>query len=447
MKIMMKLLSVFFTVLVLSVSVSCSKSDHTSESGSADTKIDPFSNGGNERNMIVVISDIHLGADLTYAECNVNLKALENFLEKVRVAPNVKELVIAGDLLDEWYVPATINTYQGKDQADFVQRIATANKGVIDAFNKIIQEGKITVTYVPGNHDLTITAENVDLILPGINQARDNEQGLGTYSPSGIPVLAIEHGHRYNFFCAPDPISNQDIAPGTIMPPGYFFTRIAALHHIQDCHTAGDTMPIVTQNTSGNESQDLLFAYWELWQWSITLLPIENKFDENMIVTNVDGFTGTYSVNDLLPYQTAPGGFIDVNLYKGIQDAWNQRQALNHVAVNIPANQAIENSAIPSESDNQAKNQYFLNPNSNKRIVIFGHTHDPKIISSENHNGQKSIYANSGTWIDHNNVAPTTMHFVVITPQNTDTSSQTLVKLYNYENEVVTKMAEDSLRY
>jgi len=441
MKIIARLLSAFFVVFVLIVFVSCEKSDSTH------TEIDPFSNGGNERNMIVVISDIHLGADLTYAECNVNLKALENFLEKVRVAPNVKELVIAGDLLDEWYVPATINTYQGKDQADFVQRIATANKGVIDAFNKIIQEGKITVTYVPGNHDLTITAENVDLILPGINQARDNEQGLGTYSPSGIPVLAIEHGHRYNFFCAPDPISNQGIAPGTITPPGYFFTRIAALHHIQDCHTAGDIMPVVTQNTSGNESQNLLFAYWELWQWTITKLPIENKFDENMIVTNFDGFTGTYSVNDLLPYQTTPGGFIDVKLYKGIQDTWNQRQTLNHVAVNIPTKQAIANSAIPSESDDQAKNQYFLNPNSNKRMVIFGHTHDAKIISSENNQGQKSIYANSGTWIDNNNVAPTTMNFVVITPQNTDASSQTMVKLYNYEGEVVTKMDEDSLRY
>ncbi len=441
MKIMMRLLSAFFVMLVSSAFFSW---DVT---GPTDTEIDPFSNGGNERNMIVVISDIHLGADLAYAEINVNLKALEKFLEKVRVAPNVKELVIAGDLLDEWYVPATINTYQGNDQADFVQHIATANKGVIDVFNKIIQERKITVTYLPGNHDLTITAENVNLILPGINQARDNEQGLGTYSPSGMPVLAIEHGHRYNFFCAPDPLSNQDIAPGTITPPGYFFTRIAALHHIQDCQTPGDTMSVVTQNTSGDASQYSLFVYWNLWKWSITYLPIENKFDENMIVTNVDGFTGTYSVNDLLPYQTTPGGFIDVNLYKGIQDTWNQRQTLNHVAVNIPTNQAIANSAKPGESDDQAKNQYFLNPNSNKRIVIFGHTHDPKIISSENHNGQKSIYANSGTWIDHNNVAPTKMNFVVITPQNAGASSQTMVKLYNYEGEVVTKMAEDSLRY
>lgn len=216
MKIIMRLLSVFLVMSMLSVFTSCEKSDPS------DTGINPFSNGGNERNMIVVISDLHLGADLEYAECNENLGALEKLLKQIKAAPNVKELVIAGDLMDEWFVPATINTYQGNDQADFVQRIATTNRGVFDAFNSIIQEGNILVTYVPGNHDLTITAANIESVLPGINQARDEVLGLGTYSPVDYPKIAIEHGHRYNFFCAPDPISNQDVAPGTIMPPGTF---------------------------------------------------------------------------------------------------------------------------------------------------------------------------------------------------------------------------------
>ncbi|GAB1419755.1 hypothetical protein MASR2M12_25200 [Bacteroidales bacterium] len=440
MKNIMRIFSILFAILTISTLVSCKKSEPDNPEN------DPFSNGGNERNVIVVISDLHLGADLAYAECSKNLVALENFLEKVRKAPNVKELVIAGDLLDEWYVPANVNTYQGKDQADFVRRIAQSNKGVVDVFNKIIQEKNITLTYVPGNHDLTITAENVSLIFPGIQQARDNEQGLGTYSPSGMTALAIEHGHRYNFFCAPDPYSNQDIAPGTITPPGYFFTRIAALHHVQDCHAANDTMPELTQNTSGDPSQNLLFIYWKIWQWAIKYLPIENKFDENIIVTHVDGFTGTYSINDLLPHQASAGSEIDVNLYRGIQDTWALRQAYNHVPVNIPAQQAIANSASTDESDNQAKIQYFLNPNSDKRIVIFGHTHDAKIIPSENLQGQKTIYANSGTWIDNNNVDPTTMNFVVIQPQKADAASQTKIAVYHYQGEVVTKMAEDSLR-
>lgn len=441
---MKKLLSIIIISLFLIVGVSCDKSDPV---GPTDWGLDPFSNGSSERNMVVVISDIHLGANLDYSEINKNLKPLENFLIKIRAAQNVKELVIAGDLLDEWFVPATIDTYEGKGQSDFVRRIAMANKGVVDAFNNIIRDRNILVTYVPGNHDLTITAANVESIFPGINQARDKVLGLGTYSPVDYPKIAIEHGHRYNFFCAPDPFSNQDIAPGTIMPPGYFFTRIAAQHVVQKYPPAGDKIPVVTQNVAGDGSQNLLFIYWKVWEWAINYLTVENKFNEKIIVTNVNGFTGNYSINDILPYQSTAGGLIDVNLYRGIQDKWNERQLLNKVAVNIPAAQAIANGAKDFETDNQANTQYFMNPNSNKKIVIFGHSHNAKIISSHNHNGHKVIYANTGTWIDHNNIAATTMNFVVITPQIIDGSSQTFVKLYNFEGEVVTKMAEDSLMF
>ena len=441
----MKILSVIIIIIVVFVIafVSWSKSNPTSKTALG---ISPFTNGGNERSMIVVLSDIHLGADLAYAECNKNLSSLQKLLQQIHASPNIKELVIAGDLLDEWFVPATVNTYAGKNQRDFVQRIAATNKGVIGGLNNIIQSGKILVTYVPGNHDLTITAEHIDLILPGIHQVRDKEQGLGTYSPVDYPKIAIEHGHRYNFFCAPDPISNQDVAPGTIMPPGYFFTRIAALHVIQKYPQPGDTMRIVTPNISGDESQNSLFAYWKLWEWAINYLPIKEKFDEKIIVTNVNGFTETYAVNDLLPYQRTAGGQLDVKLFKGIQDTWNQRQILNRVAVNIPVAQAITQASSAEETDNQAIVQYFMNPDSDKRIIIFGHTHVAKISSSNNYNGQKSIYANTGTWIDHNPNLTTT-NFIVITPQNTDASSLTYVKLYNFEGEVITKMAENSLHY
>lgn len=441
MKHFARIASLFFLLPIIGLLSSCENKE------AVETGLNPFSNGGNERNQIVVISDIHLGADLAYAECNANLEALEKLLYKIKAAPNVKELVIAGDMLDEWFVPADVDTYQGKNQADFVKRIATTNKGVFDALKGILNDDKIRVTYVPGNHDLTITAANVESILPGIHQARDAEQGLGTYCPIELPELAIEHGHRYNFFCAPDPISNQEVAPGTILPPGYFYTRIAVLHVMQEPDFATDTVPVLTLNNPGDASQYMLYVYWNVWKKALGMFPIENGFDEKVIVTNIDGFTGNFAVQDLLPYQTTAGGYLDVNLYKGIQDSWVQRQELNQVAVTIPIAQAIANAAKASESEFQATNQYFLNANSNKRLVIFGHTHDAKIIASNNHLNQKCIYANSGTWIDHNTVGATTTNFIVVTPQSTDAASQTYVTLYNFENQVVTEMAKDSLRY
>ncbi len=442
----MRFIFTIFAVVIFGVFTSC---DNSNPSSPDDNNDDPFSNGGTERNMIVVISDIHLGADLSYAECKANLPLLTKLLENVRISQNVKELVIAGDLLDEWFVPANIDTYQGKDQNDFVKRIALANKEVIDALNNIIKEGKILVTYVPGNHDLTITAANVESILPGINQARDNIQGLGTYTPASMPQLAVEHGHRYNFFCAPDQISNKDIAPGSIMPPGYFFTRIATLHVVQKAlnngvdPVPGDTMPIITENVNGGESQQLAYYYWKTWKELMISLPISNKFSDKVILTNVGGFTESYSINDLMPSQETPGGFIEGKLFKEIQDSWYERCKQNKVEVTTPASEAIALAADYKQTDIQATREYFMNPKSNKRIVVFGHTHFPEIIQTVNYKNERAIYANSGTWIDKN---ASTANFIVITPQNASSSSQTYIKLYNFEKQVVTKMAVDSLR-
>lgn len=396
--------------------------------------------------MLVVMGDIHLGADSSYAEIKANLIPLQKILQQIQTSPNVKELILNGDVFDEWFVPANVDTYQGKDQADFMQRIAATNSGVINILNAIIQDKKILVTYVPGNHDLTITAKNVDSILPGIHQARDPQQWLGIYVPTDYPKIAMEHWHRYDLFCAPDPIDNQDIASGTILPPGYFYTRIAVLHLLQEPTVPGDTPPSITQNTSWSVSQKVAFLYWNIWNRTLNTYPIANTFDERIIVTNINGFTGSYAVNDILPYQTTSGGTISMKLYSGIQDTWEQRQTLNNVAIHTPVLQAIANAGNGKALDEEAKIQYFLNPASDKRIVIFGHSHQPKIITSQNASGEKSIYANDGTWIDHNPLG-SGRTFVVITPQDTTPSSQTFVRLYNLENDVITEMAEDSLRY
>ncbi len=80
----------------------------------------------------------------------------------------------------------------------------------------------------------------------------------------------------------------------------------------------------------------------------------------------------------ILPYQNTPGGFLML-ICKGNSGTWDQRQVLNHVAVNIPVCQAIANAANAGESDDQAKKSVFLNSNSDKRIVIFGQHMIPKL--------------------------------------------------------------------
>lgn len=396
----------------------------------------------NERKLIVCISDLHLGADDSYTETKKNREPLVKFLDQIRHAPNIKELVIIGDLVDLWFVPSETETFRGKTQKEFVGIVAKNNKHVMTAFNNIIRDGKIKVTYVPGNHDLIVTAEDIQSILPGINQQRD-VQGLGSYSPDGHPEIIMEHGHRYNFFCAPDPISNRDTAPGSILPPGYFFTRIATTSVVEGHPNADGKIPVVTENSMG-ESQTLMYIYWKLWYELMTALPISDGFDKKIIKTNIDGFTDNYSISDFMPYQMSAGGYIDMKMYKGILDTWDERQALNQVSVKIPLKEALIKAASGAESDAQAEVQYFKNPASDKRIVVFGHTHEPRIIPSENLKSQKTIYANSGTWIDNNPNFPT-MTFVVITPQGNSSVPMYLSLFYYSPDGTITKMDTQSL--
>lgn len=437
----MKKLKIIFSffVLLTSIFLSCEEEENL--------KIDVFNTKSDVRNLVVVISDLHLGADLSYAEININLDPLKSFLEQIRISRSVKELVLNGDIIDEWFIPASVNPYNGNDQSHFIDRVANSNSNVVTKIRQIIQEGKILVTYIPGNHDLTITSDNVNRLFPGINQSRDADaQGLGNYSPSGLNLMAIEHGHRYNFFCAPDPFSNQDVAPGTILPPGYFLTRIAVQHVIENCTQNIDIINPVTPNVSGGESQALLYGYWSAWSRWLTQFPINHSFNEKLCITHTNGFNDTCSVNDLVPYQNTPGGLIQLNYYNEIQDHWAERCMANNVPVPFSTGLALAFASSPSGTDTMSVIEYFQNPISNKRIVIFGHSHSAKIRSNLNYNQQKTIYANTGTWIDHNLNSQSMMNFIVITPQTINYASQTHVDLYNYENKVVTLMAKDSVR-
>jgi len=394
-----------------------------------------------KRSLIICVSDIHLGADNAYSEFYRNEKAFADLMGRIRQSPDVKELVIAGDLVDEWFVPARVDTFRGKDQADFVKRVAAAHKPSIDALNAIIRDGKIKVTYVPGNHDILITAEDIESILPGISQARD-VRGLGVYSPADRPEIAVEHGHRYNYFCAPDPISNRSITgTDSILPPGYFFTRIATASIVEKRPPAGYVIPPVTDNRL-SDSQTMLYLYYQSFKDVLTNLPVREKFDEKFIKTNIDGYTADYSLSDVFPFQSVPNGPIEVKLYAGAQDTWEQRQKANLVPVMIPGRTAIANAAFSTDLDEKSESQYFKNPASNKRIVVFGHTHVPLVKASTNTKSQKTIYANSGTWIDHNPAGPT-MDFVVITLPKSGDAAAGFVNLYKYSNEgTITRFSE-----
>lgn len=349
-----------------------------------------------DRNTVIVISDIHLGADDSYSETVKNRPALVSFLRETRTRSDVAELVIAGDLFDEWFTPSDRDTYDGGTQIDFMRRIENNNKEIIDAFNEIIGDGKIKVVYVPGNHDLLVDSDSVQAVFPGIAEARD-VRGLGTYVPELLPETAIEHGHRYNLFCAPDPLSNAETAPNSILPPGYFFTRMATTSVVQGKPRTGSR----PEPAPEPEEKSPLFLYRKVWEALFDELPTADDYDKPTIRTNIDGFTETYSLKDLVP-ELSGSEFKKPKLFADMLETWRERSEANLVPVEIPIERALIGAASSDETDEQANIQYFLNPKSDKRIVVFGHTHAERLNAYTTHDGKKALYVNSGTWIDRN---------------------------------------------
>lgn len=404
------------------------------------------------RNKIVVISDLHLGNDLAYSENVKHLKRLEQFLNEVRSSSTIKELVIAGDMIDEWYIPTRVNTYGGGTQGDFVRKSVAANQAIFNVLNGIIKDGHIKLTYIPGNHDMGFTAESVNIAMPGVNQARDagEKYGVGTYHPDGYAQIAIEHGHRYDFFCAITPNANEADAPGATLPPGYFFARIAANSFTNPTtENEATKTPIVTLNDGANAEQVAKFTYYSLWQAVLdTKIYVKEDFSAPIITTNIGHFTQTYSINDILPYNSTDGS-IQMKLYNGLftQAKWDEREKYNNVTVMTNINEAIVGSLKTTFIDESSNVQYFQNSLSNARIVVFGHTHLPMIKSYTNHKGEACIYANSGTWEDQKTRTPSEaidqdaikMHFVVIYPEK-ENKNKLQVDLYQYrygEHELV----------
>jgi len=82
--------------------------------------------------------------------------------------------------------------------------------------------------------------------------------------------------------------------------------------------------------------------------------------------------------------------------------------------------------------DAQSVVQYFLNKDSNKRIVVFGHTHNATLFSALNLKVWWCIYANSGTWVDNGSPSCT---FVRIIPPKDNSTTTVTVTVCQYVND------------
>jgi UDP-2,3-diacylglucosamine pyrophosphatase LpxH len=341
--------------------------------------------GGNKR---IFISDIHMGDERSmkpvsphlhsYGWLQKNIIKLTNFLHDQLHAQDVGQVVILGDLFDQWVIPTDL------DPLPILDGIVNNpdNKGIIDNLKGLAHSSKLS--YVPGNHDMSVCSKDIggmkkflEKTFPGIHFICNDGLPTGVYREG---QLVAEHGNMYCLFNAPDTWT----APGSFLPLGYFISRMVAYK--------------VAQTGQSEDSMDILGKFIDLFKekpnfvYDLALAVAADaglNESDKINMGNMSGFPASITINEV------------ANKYMNLMHDWDK-------------NQDIIGSDIALIGDSflglfEAAYTVYLRPGTDINIVVFGHTHawrneDVYPSPDENENGtshpSKAIYANSGTWID-----------------------------------------------
>ena len=391
------------------------------------------------RNKIVVISDIHLGIDDRYTETLANRPYLVAFLRGLQSTADVRELVINGDFLDDWYLPVYYPAYT--DVAQFYRDVIATNQDVFDELNNVVKSG-IKLVYVPGNHDMLLKADILQEAVPGLVQARDAE-GLGVYYTGDRNEIAIEHGHRYDVFSAPDTVTNAALCGNgdTILPPGYFYARYAATWVLEGYPKVEKDLPVIAAapDPADTDQYGAYMYYMILKTVSERMTPNEG-LEEKIFDLHIAGFNDAYSFLDFYPVLQADGTISAPVLFRNIQRTWDERQAINQVGVPSSFLEAVSGTLDSGYFARQAEAQYLHNPGQAVDVVVFGHTHVPVFTAL----GNGKYYVNEGTWIDHNTNYPAADRtFAVITTGETTTPALYAVEADGTVTDITAAVAGD----
>ncbi len=339
----------------------------------------------------IFISDIHMGTEEgvsgkpgkhPYAWLREpNISRLATFLRQLMDDSQVAELFILGDLFDDWIIPASNRPADAIYEAIFS---AEANRGIIDALTAIDAGNQITLHYVPGNHDMTLTEAFLKEKFPNILWHGDShEGGMGLFRDEAGSLVA-EHGHRYTLFNCPDTWTERGSGFPQELPYGYYVSR---------------TVAEKLQNSGENED------YLDILVRGVKSL----GHGEPLMESILDGVAGDVGMNDASHILLADGSEVSIaqakDRYRYLYYNWDDH---------APARGRIgSGSALAGELDrlgDTARKVYHEgNPQAQAKIAIFGHTHihcmetRPSELEEEFffHEPFDFIYANSGTWVNN----------------------------------------------
>ena len=180
----------------------------------------------NEQGTIVVISDLHVGADWLHQNAKDRIiELIGKITGRVgtgpQLIPHPQCVVFAGDIVDLWVHKRTVEppTFEKLWREDpFGQLLMNAINDLLNA--------NIHVVYIAGNHDMKATKADIDQLFGAdrIEFVAQNNCWMSDGPVNREGRVIVAHGHQCDLFNRPVPSGGR----ADDLPFGYFVSRLAA---------------------------------------------------------------------------------------------------------------------------------------------------------------------------------------------------------------------------
>ncbi len=313
---------------------------------------------------IIVISDIHLGAGaivngkrnpLEDFDADQELVEFLNFYSQKDYQNMEVELIINGDFLDLLAVPFVPyfddEFWSEKASLEKLEIILNAHPEVIEALKEFVATKNKSLVYIIGNHDAELIFDSLQTKFLEIFEEADREKvtlskDISTYSPAA--GIFLEHGHEYE------------------------------LAHQFDVNDS------VVESSKGER-------YFVPSWGSYYVTHVINKYKKERDHVNAVRPIRSFIIHGLIFDTFFILRFLIANAYYFMMVRF-----LHYYRLNIGLKKVIDESIkqLSLFEDYETLTQEFFKKNKDAKVLIVGHTHEPKITEF----ADGTTFINTGTW-------------------------------------------------
>jgi UDP-2,3-diacylglucosamine pyrophosphatase LpxH len=296
-----------------------------------------------------------------------------NFLEYLNDPRAVQEVIILGDLMDDWVYPVDVVPPSLEEIVD-----APINKNIVGALKRLTENEEIRVIYMPGNHDMGVTEE---LVRDKFGEKMVFGGKTLHNSVYRTSRLRAEHGSAYSLFNAPPSQYGVDAR----MPLGYFISRVVATRARNTGKTKRHYWSFADDLLEMVGPQKLAACVFEA---VLEEAGLENETQIKMRRRDITAKPKTKKDDDKEEDCVCIAAGEVKEKFANLYDLWEEHNG-----------KGSGFRAVMAETGLLGRVADRLCTQSDTNIVVFGHSHDWK-VDKDAWFVKNRIYANCGTWCD-----------------------------------------------